>query len=195
MSRRRSLARTALWGAATTALVTGLVVGSAGLAGASTIGTLKVTGQVAGSIKLPKEFTTSLGVGQYGCQVQQENTEDLLNFPASKLSLNGKKTKMTGIALTVNASKDGATTSAVPATDGNQGSQAFFDITVGKKSYQWTSTSGSIKVNAKGNGGSVSLGLVPSSQAPGGNPIQNGGATTPIHVSITWSSCHALNLG
>jgi hypothetical protein len=192
MSRRPALARTALWGAATTAVVSGLVVGSASLAGASTIGTLKLTGQVAGSLKLPKEFTTSLGVGQYGCQVQQENNQDLLNFPVSKLSLNGKKAKMTGIALSVSASKDGAATSAVP---GSGGSQAFFNIRVGTKNYQWTSTSGSIKVNAKGNGGSVALGLVPSSQAPGGNPIQSGGATKPIHLSITWTSCHALNLG
>jgi hypothetical protein len=153
---------------------------------AEAIGPFNFSGQVTGSISEPlkiSEDVDGVKVPAVACQVQQSSTpEDLIQFPSSKLEDNGKA--VSTVQIVIEAKTYGATEKM--ATDGPQ---VVVTLSVGKKNSEWTSTSGSLEMKNKGLAGSFSVGLIPASKAPGGNPVMSGGATKPIHVSGSWSDC------
>lgn len=125
------------------------------------------------------------GVPIEGCQVGQVPTQIVLNFPTLKFPLNGHTATEKYVEAVVGVVKDGDHEKI------NYGfSDVVFDLTVGKKTYSWSSTSGTISTKAMGDGGSFDAHLVQSGDVPGGNPYESGSATKPVHVIGAWSSCH-----
>jgi hypothetical protein len=155
-------------------------------AAADAIGPFNFSGQVTGSVSEPLKITETIDGAKLpwvGCTVQQSSTpEDLIQFPSPKLKDNGNA--VTTVQIVTEATKYGATEKI--AADG---AQVVVTLSVGKKNSEWTSTSGSLEMKDKGLAGSFSVGLIPASKAPGGNPVMSGGATKPIHVSGSWSTC------
>jgi hypothetical protein len=62
-------------------------------------------------------------------------------------------------------------------------------IAIGKKNFEWLSTSGTATLKPKGNGGTFNADLVPGGTLSG-NATQSGGATEAVHMSGSVSSCH-----
>lgn len=153
---------------------------------AEAIGPFSFSGQVTGSVSEPLKITENVAgvkVPAVACTVQQSSTpEDAILFPSTKLMDNGKAVSTLQI---VTEAKTYGDTEKI-ATDGPQ---VVVTLSVGKKNSEWTSTSGSLEMKDKGLAGSFSIGLIPASKAPGGNPVMSGGATKPIHVSGSWSQC------
>ncbi len=159
---------------------------------ADAIGPFTFTGQVTGSVAEPLKITDTLDgtkLHVVGCQVQQSSTpEDLIHFPVPKLKDNGKA--VSDLQITAEAPKYGSTEKVVAG-----GAQVVVTLSIGSKNSEWTSTSGTLTMKDKGLAGSFSVGLIPASKAPGGNPVMSGGATRPIHVSGSWSSCRSWPSG
>jgi hypothetical protein len=183
-SRHRRRPSTA-W--ASSVLAVALLASTAATASAAdAIGPFNFSGQVTGSVSEPLKITETVDGAKLpwvACVVQQSSTpEDLIQFSSPKLKDNGKA--VTTLQIVTAAPKYGATEKI--AADG---AQVVVTLSVGKKNSEWTSTSGSLEMKNKGLGGSFSVGLIPASKAPGGNPVMSGGAAKPIHVSGSWSTC------
>jgi hypothetical protein len=164
------------------------VLAATASASGGSIGPVSFTGQVSGSVKESlaiKEQVSGVSIPAVGCQVQQSSTpEDLLHFPSpTTLTVNGHKAKV-DLMIVIEATKYGNTEKI--ATDG---ADVTLTMAVGTKNSEWTSTSGTLEVEDKGLAGSFDVGLIPASKAPGGNPVQSGGATKAVHMSGSWSTC------
>jgi hypothetical protein len=166
-------------------LVASLIMVSPASATGKIIGTYTLSGQVAGTIKAPEQFSGLEDLPTYSCQVQQENTQILLQVSKVKLVLNDRKATLSSLQITASVPKDGA---SEQISKGNQ-AQVSLIIAVGKKSSEWLSTSGSVTLKPKGNGAKFSAALVPSGSLTG-VAAQSGGATTGVHLSGSVSSCH-----
>jgi hypothetical protein len=183
--RRRRPGVRAICGCSVITLV--LMASTAATASAAdAIGPFKFSGQVTGTIAESLNITEKAygsTLPAVGCQVQQSSTpEDLIHFPAPKLKDNGKA--VSDLEITTEATKYGNTEKI--AADGPQ---VVVTLSIGTKSSEWTSTSGTLEMKDKGLAGSFDIGLIPSGKAPGGSPVMSGGATKPIHVSGSWSDC------
>jgi hypothetical protein len=184
-ARHRRPRPSAVW--ASSVLAVALLASTTATASAAdAIGPFNFSGQVTGSISEPLKITENVAgvkIPAVACTVQPSSTpEDLIQFPSPKLKDNGKA--VTTLQIVTAAPKYGSTEKI--ATDGPQ---VVVTISVGKKNSEWTATSGSLEMKNKGLAGSFSVGLIPASKAPGGNPVMSGGATKPIHVSGSWSTC------
>jgi hypothetical protein len=162
-----------------------LITVSPASASGKTIGTYTVSGQVAGTIKASERFSGLDSLPTYSCQVQQENTEILLQVSKVKLVLNGHKATLSSLQITASVPKDGV---SEQISKGNQ-AQVSLTIAVGEKNSEWLSTSGSVTLKPKGNGASFSAALVPSGSLSD-IAAQSGGASTGVHLSGSVSSCH-----
>ena len=176
----RCLVSAAACAAALTSLLAALPAAAGG-----TIGSITLSGQLAGSLKLPTTTPGVDGIPLYGCQVQRGGTAVLLNFPNVNVPLNGHLKLMKAIEAAVSVKKTGVT----ERTTGPD-SKINFSVEVGTTNYNWESTSGTLKMSANGDGGSFNATLVPTGSLPGGVPVQSGGATKPVHITGSWSTCH-----
>jgi hypothetical protein len=183
--RKRRPRCSAVWASSVLAIAV-LASTAATASAAEAIGPFNFSGQVTGSVSEPLKITENVAgvkVPAVGCTVQQSSTpEDLILFPSTKLKHNGKA--VSTLQIVTSAKKYGDTEKI--ATDGPQ---VVVTLSIGKKNSEWTATSGSVEMKNKGLAGSFSVGLIPASKAPGGNPVMSGGATKPIHVSGSWSDC------
>jgi hypothetical protein len=158
----------------------------------STIGSLKFTGQVAGTVKLTRTETAKPYYVLTGCQLSGSEGQFLFNVPNSKLPISGKKTSVTTFVINVWATKYGNTeTVSNTAGGGNGSAEISFTFSAGKKMYSWTATSGTISTKSKGLSGTFKAVLAPTSSLPDDNgDIEGGGpATKPVQLSATWTSC------
>jgi hypothetical protein len=156
---------------------------------AATLGTFKLTGQVTGTVTATAMVKGADGLTGYGCQLEQgAPVSENVFLPVSKLSLNGHSTTLTAIEVTVGVASDGAGEHINRTSDPN--AVVELALNVGTRTYLWTATSGTVSLKAKGDGGSFTADLVPSGSLPGGTPLQSGGATKPLQMSGSWSSCH-----
>jgi hypothetical protein len=162
-----------------------LILASPASASGKTIGSYTFTGQVAGTLKAPEQFSGIEGLPTYACQVQQENTQILLQLSKEKLVVNGHKASLSNLQITASVPKDGV--SEQISSGGS--SEVTLVIAIGKKNSEWQSTSGTVTIKPKGNGATFSAGLVPAGTLSG-NAIQSGGATKAVHLSGSVSSCH-----
>jgi hypothetical protein len=183
--RRRRPRSSAVW--ASSVLAVAVLASTAATASAAeAIGPFNFSGQVTGSVSEPLKITETLDGAKLpavGCTVQKSSTpEDAILFPSTKLKDNGEA--VSTLQIVTEAKKYGDTEKI--ATDGPQ---VVVTLSIGKKNSEWTSTSGSLEMKNKGLAGSFSVGLIPASKAPGGNPVMSGGATKPIHVTGSWSQC------
>jgi hypothetical protein len=181
MVRSRLMALAALSSLAAALLI---IAGPASASG-KTIGSYSFTGQVSGTVKAPQKFLGLEGLPTYACQVQQENTQILLQLSKEKLVVNGRKASLSSLQITAAVSKNGGSEQI------SSGSSADVSlvIAIGKKNFEWQSTSGTVMLKPKGNGGTFSADLVPAGTLSG-NAIQSGGATKAVHISGSVSSCH-----
>lgn len=147
---------------------------SAGASG-GTLGQFKATGSVSGNMTLDKMTSGPEGLSIEGCQVGQESTQILLNFPATKLSVSGHSESMKDIEVTIDVLKNGNTEKATATSQAEVG----FFYNIGKKTSIWKSDSGTITTKPKGDGGSFNVGLIPSTNAKG-----------TMKLSGSFSSCH-----
>lgn len=140
-------------------------------------------------MKAPEQFSGLEGLPTYACQVQQENTQILLQLSKVKLVVNGRKASLSSLQITASVAKDGAS----EQLSSGSSAQVFLTIAIGKKNSEWVSTSGTVtlepSLKPKGNGGTFSAGLVPAGTLSG-NATQSGGATKAVHMSGSVSSCH-----
>jgi hypothetical protein len=165
-----------------------MATGAATALAADAIGPFKFTGQLTGTVGESLKITEKLDgatLPAVGCQVQQSSTpEDLIHFAtlAPKIKDDGKA--LGDLDITTEALKYGDTEKIAA-----NGPQMFVTVSIGTKNSEWTSTSGTLEMKDKGLAGSFNVGLIPSSKAPGGNPVMSGGAAKAIHVSGSWSDC------
>jgi hypothetical protein len=179
------------------------------LAGATpagpTIGKFTFSGELGGSLKVPKKWNLGYTLTQVGCEQTVDTTSLNLFLYNVKLALNGRKTALTGgvkgaaIPLFVAVEKYGDTESVAdlstpeeaPDFKASIGINAF----LGRTLYSWSTntgsatehSSGTITTNAKGTSGSLQATLIPSGT---GTPTGvEGHATAPLHVSGSWSYC------
>jgi hypothetical protein len=162
-----------------------LIIASPASASGKTIGSYSFTGQVAGTVKAPEKFSGLEALPTYACQVQQENTQILLQLSKEKLVVNGRKASLSSLQITAAVSKDGES----EQISSGSSAEVTFIIAIGKKNSEWQSTSGTVTLKPKGNGATFSAGLVPAGTLSG-NATQSGGATEAVHLSGSVSSCH-----
>jgi hypothetical protein len=187
---RRAIATAALLlGASVAATV---LCATAASAGPATIGTFKLTGQIAGTVTLPASAEGSLGVPLQGCQVALHNKQVLINMFTLHLPLNGKIVKESNVEVSVSVAKDGSTASLKYSSENLNGIAVL--LTVNGSTYSWSSISGTVELKAKGDGGSFTAHLVPTGSAllHNASPITSGKATAPVTISGSFSSCHAF---
>jgi hypothetical protein len=142
---------------------------------------------LAGTVKLPKMFKGVDGLPTYSCQVQQDGPNQvLIQTGSGTFTLNGHKTKTPGLQIIVDTAKNGDTEQL-----GSSGTSPTISLglTVKGKLSTWVSSSGSVTLKAKGDGGSFKAGLVPISNQ-GGSALETGSATGPVNFSGSFSSCH-----
>jgi hypothetical protein len=179
------------------------------LAGATpsgpTIGKFTFSGELGGSLKVPKKWNLGYTLTQVGCEQTVDTTSLNLFLYNVKLTLNGRKTNLTGgfkgasIPLFVEVEKYGDTESvanlAGPEEAPDFKAAIGINAYLGRTLYSWSSntgsatelTSGTITTNAKGTAGSLQATLLPSGTGfPEG---VEGHATAPLHVSGSWSYC------
>lgn len=169
------------------------VMATAAASSGGTIGTFKVTGQVAGTLQVPQQGKGTSGLALYGCQVGVVTTQVLINFFNVKLPLNGHTTAETTAVGNVKVESDGKTESLAPINKTDFVNTVSFQLTVGTKTYNWSSISGTVSLKAKGDGGSFNANLLPSgSPQVSSDPLASGSATKPVHFTGSWSSCHAF---
>jgi hypothetical protein len=164
-----------------------LVDGAAATSG-GTLGTFVFTGQVNGTLTVPQVGKGMAGIPLQGCQVGQGSppTDLLLDGFTAKLRVNGHLVSATSIELDVAVMSTGRVESLAPVgTTSPNGVELTF--VVGTKTYQWASVAGSVTARAGAGGGSMTANL-----AAAGNPgsPQSGGASAPVHVKGSWTSCH-----
>jgi hypothetical protein len=174
--------------AATGVLMSAALWGAPAGASGSSIGSFKLTGEVVASVKTSHEFNhtsilggTSVSTPEYGCQIGQSGTNnDIINIPDGKVVLNGHSTKATGMQFSVPT--DGKTDTLTSSSD-----QLSFTLAVGKLSYIWVSSTGTITTAASGKSGNFSVTLVPDTNTTGAD---SSSATKSLHVSGSWTSCN-----
>jgi hypothetical protein len=153
---------------------------------ASTIGKVKMTGQVSGSLSIPKMLTDKFGGTLVGCQIQENTTSQVLIYlAASKVQLNGKSVSEKAGTLSVSVDRDGASESVSSV---NQDATVTLTLMFGAKTYLWTSASGTISIKSRGGAGTFSVGAVPAGRLSG-VALQSGAATKPVKLSGSWSYC------
>jgi len=165
--------------------VASFIIACPASASGKTIGSYNFTGQVAGTVKTPEQFSGLEGLPTYACQVQQENTQILLQLSKEKLVVNGHKASLSSLQITAAVSKDGES----EQISSGSSAEVTLIIAIGKKNSEWQSTSGTVTLKPKGNGATFSAGLVPAGTLSG-NATQSGGATKAVHMSGSVSSCH-----
>jgi hypothetical protein len=172
-----------------------LVSAAVAVADSGSVGKGSVTGQVKGSLKVPKIKTGPLGIPLNGCQISPKGVESdstlLLNYSNAKLHLNGHSVKATAVESVVLVAKKGRTESLAPIQNGNDGpmytSRVEFSVEVARKVYDWLSVSGTIRTSTNAHSGSFNAGFVADLRADG--KTFSSGATKPVHVTASWSSC------
>jgi hypothetical protein len=179
--RSRVVAFLALGSLALAPLALAVPAGASG----STIGTYKFSGEVSGTAKSQAQFSGKYGLKTYSCQVQQESNQILLQMVKPSLTVNGKKTTLTSLQITVGVGKDGA----AETIGGSSEAQVTLTTASGTKNSEWTSTSGTATVKPKGNGASFAVVMAPAGSLSG-NPVQSGDAKSSVHLSGTVTSCH-----
>ena len=104
---------------------------------------------------------------------------DVINLPDGKVVLNGHSAKATALEFSVpfDGKSDTLTSSS---------NQLSFALEVGKLSYLWVSSTGTITTTSKGQSGTFSVTFDPSAT---GVATGNDHATKPLHVSGSWTSC------
>lgn len=160
-----------------------------------TNGKFTFSGQVSGTLKLPKKWNLGYGQSVHGCRMSNPDQLTLFFFNV-KLPLDGHKTKLSGVEVELEVGEDGDTESLVstgqvgPAT--SYAAAVDLLLNAGGASYAWASTSGTITTNARGTSGSFSAGLVPSGDD--GLPADagsSGSASQPVNITGSWSSCQS----
>jgi len=184
-SRRRLQGWRLVSATACSAALASLLVALPAAAAGGAIGSITLSGQLAGSLKLPTTTPGVDGIPLYGCQVERGGTAVLLNFPNVNVALNGHAKMIRAIEAEVSVKKTGVTDRASGPDD-----RITFSVEVGTTNYNWASTSGTLRVSANGAGGSFNASLVPMGSLPGGIAVQSGGATKPVHIMGSWSTCH-----
>ena len=183
LPRNNHVLRTSLAGAAVIASFT-LFTSSA--VAASTIGKVKMTGQVAGSLSIPKNLTNKFGGTLVGCQIVENSTSQVLIYlAAGKVQLNGKSVAQKSGMLSVSVNRDGASESVGAV---NQDAKVTLTLVIGAKTYLWASSSGTISIKSRGGAGTFSVGAVPAGTLSG-VALQSGAATEPVKLSGSWSYC------
>lgn len=183
LPRNNHVLRTSLAGAAVIASFT-LFTSSA--VAASTIGKVKMTGQVAGSLSIPKNLTNKFGGTLVGCQIVENSTSQVLIYlAAGKVQLNGKSVAQKSGMLSVSVNRDGASESVGAV---NQDAKVTLTLVIGAKTYLWASSSGTISIKSRGGAGTFSVGAVPAGTLSG-IALQSGAATKPVKLSGSWSYC------
>ena len=153
---------------------------------ASTIGKVKMTGQVAGSLSIPKNLINKFGGTLVGCQIQENSTSQVLIYlAAGKVQLNGKSVSQKAAMLYVSVDRDGTNESVGSA---NQDAKVTLTLVIGAKTYLWASSSGTISIKSRGGAGTFSVGAVPAGTLSG-IALQSGAATKPVKLSGSWSYC------
>jgi hypothetical protein len=174
--------------AALGAVIGATIVGAPAGASGSSIGKFSLTGEVVASLKTSLEFNHTSNLGgssvstpEYGCQVGQSGTNsDVINIPDGKVVLNGHSTKATSIGFSVPT--DGKTDTVTAG-----GNDLSFSMNVGKLSYVWVSSSGSITTAANGKTGNFSVTFSPDKTSAGAN---SSAANASLKVKGSWTSCH-----
>ena len=129
--------RRVLSATACTAAFASVIAALAAAAAGGTIGSITLSGQLAGSIKLLTTTPGVDGIPLYGCQAQLGGTAVLLNFPDVKVPLNGHLRTMKAIEADVSVKKTGVAERA-----SGPDNQITFSVEVGTTNYNWGSTSG-----------------------------------------------------
>jgi hypothetical protein len=170
-----------------------------------TIGKFTFSGELGGTVKVPKKWDLGYTLTQVGCEQTVDTTSLNLFLYNVKLTLNGRRTALTGgvaaaaIPLFVEVEKYGDTESvanlAAPEEAPDFKASIGINAYLGRTLYSWSSntgsatelTSGTITTNPRGTAGSLQATLLPSGTGfPEG---VEGHATAPLHVSGSWSSC------
>jgi hypothetical protein len=170
-----------------------------------TIGTFRFSGQLAGTLKVPKRWNLGYTLTQAGCEKTVDKTSFNLFFFNVRLALNGRKTGLNGkgnnipVALNVQVNHYGGTESfanqAAPGGAPEFVASINLNAYAGRKVYSWESNAGSstvvsggtITTNSSGTGGSLTATLVPTGT---GLPTGAGShATGLLHVKGSWSHC------
>ena len=168
------------------AVIASFVLFTSSAVAASTIGKVKMTGQVAGSLSIPKNLTNKFGGTLVGCQIQENTTSQVLIYlVASKVQLNGKSVAQKDGTLLVSVDRDGASESVSSV---NEDAKVNLTLVVGAKTYLWASSSGTISIKSRGGAGTFSVGAVPAGTLSG-IALQSGAATKPVKLSGSWSYC------
>lgn len=183
LPRHSRVLRTSL---ASAAVIASLALFTSSAVAASTIGKVKMTGQVAGSLPIPKTLTDNFGGTLVGCQIQQDTTSQVLIYlAAGKVQLNGKSVAEKDGTLLVAVNRDGASESVGSA---NENAKVNLTLVIGTKTYLWASSSGTISIKSRGGAGTFSVGTVPAGSLSG-VALQSGAATKPVKISGSWSYC------
>jgi len=96
-------------------------------------------------VKAPEQFSGLEGLPTYACQVQQENTQILLQLSKVKLVVNGRKASLSSLQITASVAKDGAS----EQLSSGSSAQVFLTIAIGKKNSEWVSTSGTVTLEPR----------------------------------------------
>ena len=183
LPRQKHLLRPTLVGAA---VVGSLALFASSAVAASTIGNVKMTGQISGSLSIPTMLTNKFGGALVGCQIQENTTSQVLIYLSDgKVQLNGKSVAEKGGTLSVTVDRDGASESVSPV---NENAKVTLTLGIGAKTYIWASTSGTISIKNRGGAGTFSVGTVPAGKL-NGDAVESGAATKPVKLSGSWSYC------
>ena len=183
LPRNNHVLRTSL---ACAAVIASFALFTSSAVAASTIGKVKMTGQVSGSLSIPKNLTNKFGGTLVGCQIQENSTSQVLIYlAAGKVQLNGKSVSQKAGMLFVSVDRDGTSESVSSV---NQDAKVTLTLVIGAKTYLWASSSGTISIKSRGGAGTFSVGAVPAGTLSG-IALQSGAATKPVKLSGSWSYC------
>ena len=183
LPRNNHVLRTSL---ACAAVIASFALFTSSAMAASTIGKVKMTGQVAGSLSIPKNLTNKFGGTLVGCQIVENSTSQVLIYlAAGKVQLNGKSVSQKAGMLFVSVDRDGTSESVSSV---NQDAKVTLTLVIGAKTYLWASSSGTISIKSRGGAGTFSVGAVPAGTLSG-IALQSGAATKPVKLSGSWSYC------
>jgi hypothetical protein len=170
-----------------------------------TIGTFRFSGELRGTLTVPKKWNLGYTLTQAGCEKTVAKTSFNLFFYNVKLSLNGHETSLTGgfasaaILLNVAVQKYGNTepfaNQSTPGSAPNFPAGAGINVYVGRAEYGWETnagsaavvSSGTVTTNAAGTGGSLTATLVPSGTGVPTGPSSH--ATGLLTIKGSWTSC------
>ena len=183
LPRNNHVLRTSL---ACAAVIASFALFTSSAVAASTIGKVKMTGQVSGSLSIPKKLTNKFGGALVGCQIVENSTSQVLIYlAAGAVQLNGKSVAQKNGMLFVSVNRDGASESVSPV---NSDAKVTLTLVIGAKTYLWASASGTIIIKSRGGAGAFSVGAVPAGTLSG-VALQSGAATKPVKLSGSWSYC------